>query len=71
MEVLRPGGFLVSASCSFHMPREALQDAMLRASRKLRRDLQVVEEGHQGPDHPVHPAIPETAYLKAFFGRVA
>lgn len=69
MEVLRPGGTLVSASCSFHMPREALQDAMLRASRRLRRELQVVEQGHQGPDHPVHPAIPETAYLKAFFGR--
>ena len=70
LEVLRPDGVLVSASCSFHMPREALQDAMLRAARHLRRELQVTEEGHQGPDHPVHPAIPETAYLKAFFGRV-
>jgi 23S rRNA (cytosine1962-C5)-methyltransferase len=70
MEVLRPEGVLISASCSFHMTREALQDAMLRAARHLRRDLQIVEEGHQGPDHPVHPAIPETAYLKAFFGRV-
>ncbi|HET6228810.1 MAG TPA: class I SAM-dependent rRNA methyltransferase [Longimicrobiaceae bacterium] len=70
MEVLAPGGILVSASCSFHMHREALQDAMLRAARHLRRELQITEEGHQGPDHPVHPAIPETAYLKAFFGRV-
>ena len=70
MEVLRPEGVLISASCSFHMTREALQDAMLRAARHLRRDLQIVDEGHQGPDHPVHPAIPETAYLKAFFGRV-
>jgi 23S rRNA (cytosine1962-C5)-methyltransferase len=70
MEVLRPEGTLISASCSFHMPREALQDAMLRASRHLKRDLQITEEGHQGPDHPVHPAIPETAYLKAFFGHV-
>jgi 23S rRNA (cytosine1962-C5)-methyltransferase len=43
---------------------------MLRASRRLGRDLQVLEEGHQGPDHPVHPAIPETAYLKAFVARV-
>ncbi|HEX9939682.1 MAG TPA: class I SAM-dependent rRNA methyltransferase [Longimicrobium sp.] len=70
LEVLKQDGVLVSASCSYHMPREALQDAMLRAARHRGRALQVVEQGHQGPDHPVHPAIPETAYLKAFFGRV-
>ena len=70
MEVLRQDGILVSASCSYHMPREALQDAMLRAARHAGRGLQIVEQGHQGPDHPVHPAIPETAYLKAFIGRV-
>jgi len=29
-----------------------------------------LEEGHQGPDHPIHPAIPETEYIKTFFGRV-
>ena len=71
MQLLEPDGILVSASCSYHMPREGLQDAMLRAGRRLGRDLQILEEGHQGPDHPVHPAIPETAYLKAFIGRVA
>lgn len=70
MEVLKQDGILVSASCSYHLPREALQDAMLRAARHQGRSLQIVEQGHQGPDHPVHPAIPETAYLKAFFGRV-
>jgi 23S rRNA (cytosine1962-C5)-methyltransferase len=71
MELLEPDGILVSASCSYHLPRHALQDAMLRASRKLGRELQILEEGHQGPDHPVHPAIPETGYLKCFVGRVA
>ena len=71
LEVLRQDGILVSASCSYHLPREALQDAVLRASRRLGRELQVLEEGHQGPDHPVHPAIPETAYLKSFIARVA
>lgn len=70
MEVLAPDGVLVSASCSFHMSREMLRDALLRAGRKLRREVQLLEEGHQGPDHPVHPAISETAYLKAFFARV-
>ena len=71
MELLEPDGILVSASCSYHLPREALQDAMLRASRRLGRELQILESGGQGPDHPVHPAIPETAYLKCFIGRVA
>ncbi|MBV9109243.1 MAG: class I SAM-dependent rRNA methyltransferase [Gemmatimonadetes bacterium] len=70
LEVLRQDGILVSASCSYHLPREALQDAMLRATRNRGRSLQILEQGHQGPDHPIHPAIPETAYLKAFFGRV-
>ena len=71
IELLEPDGILVSASCSYHLPREGLLGAMLRASRRHGRELQVVEEGHQGPDHPVHPAIPETAYLKCFIARVA
>lgn len=70
MELLEPEGILISASCSFHMSRDALLDAVLRASRSVRRDLQILEEGHQGADHPIHPAIRETGYLKAFFARV-
>ena len=41
-----------------------------RASRELGRDLQILEEGHQAADHPIHPAIPETSYLKAFIARL-
>jgi len=70
MLVLAKDGILVSCSCSYHLERDALLDTMLKASRHIDRFLQIVEEGHQGPDHPVHPAIPETAYLKAFFARV-
>jgi 23S rRNA (cytosine1962-C5)-methyltransferase len=70
MELLSPGGFLISASCSFHLSRDALLGVLLRASREVGRDLQVLEEGHQAADHPVHPAIPETSYLKAFIARV-
>jgi len=70
MHILAPDGMLISASCSYHLPRESLRDAMLRASRAADRDLQILEQGHQAADHPVHPAIPETEYLKAFFGRV-
>ena len=70
MDLVEQGGYLVSASCSHHLSRDDLRGVMLRASRELRRDLQLLEEGGQGPDHPVHPAIPETAYLKAFFARL-
>jgi len=70
MQVLGKDGILVSCSCSYHLERDTLRDLLLKNSRHLDRFLQIVEEGHQGPDHPVHPAIPETAYLKAFFVRV-
>jgi 23S rRNA (cytosine1962-C5)-methyltransferase len=69
--LLRPDGVLVSASCSYHMARSALRGAMLSAARAEGRDLQILEQGHQAPDHPVHPAIPETDYLKCFIARVA
>lgn len=70
MQVLAKDGLLVSCSCSYHMPRDVLVGVLLRTSRHLDRFLALVEEGHQGPDHPVHPAIPETSYLKCFFARV-
>lgn len=70
LQVLNKGGYLISASCSWHLGREQLRDTLLKASRHVDRAVQITEQGHQGPDHPVHPAIPETDYLKAFFLRV-
>jgi 23S rRNA (cytosine1962-C5)-methyltransferase len=70
MQVLAKDGLLVSCSCSYHLTRESLVSVLLKTSRHLDRFMQIVEEGHQGPDHPIHPAMPETAYLKAFFARV-
>jgi 23S rRNA (cytosine1962-C5)-methyltransferase len=70
MQVLAKDGILVSCSCSYHLERDTLRELLLKNSRHLDRFLQIVEEGHQGPDHPMHPAISETAYLKAFFVRV-
>ncbi|BAU49291.1 SAM-dependent methyltransferase [Sulfurifustis variabilis] len=70
MQVLAKDGVLVSCSCSYHMQRDALVSVLLRTGHHLDRFLEIVEEGHQGPDHPVHPAIPETSYLKCFFARV-
>jgi 23S rRNA (cytosine1962-C5)-methyltransferase len=70
MQLLSKDGILVSASCSMHLPRETLREILRGAGRHLDRHVQIVEQGHQGPDHPVHPAIPETEYLKCFIARV-
>jgi 23S rRNA (cytosine1962-C5)-methyltransferase len=69
LEVLEPGGLLVTSSCSFHMGRDAFLRTVQQAGRRANCALQLLEAGGQGPDHPVHPAISETAYLKTFFIR--
>jgi 23S rRNA (cytosine1962-C5)-methyltransferase len=63
-------GLLVSCSCSYHMGADDLVTAIQSAARHTGRFVQILEAGGQSPDHPVHPAIPETRYLKAFFCRV-
>ena len=70
MQLLERDGILVSASCSHHLAESQLQKLLLHCSRHLDRHLQLLERGHQAPDHPVHPAIAETSYLKALFCRV-
>jgi 23S rRNA (cytosine1962-C5)-methyltransferase len=68
--LLADEGLLVSCSCSYHLAAEALVSAIQSAARHAGRFVQILEAGGQSPDHPVHPAIPETRYLKAFFCRV-
>jgi 23S rRNA (cytosine1962-C5)-methyltransferase len=69
LKLLTPGGILVSCSCSMHVSMQDLIDILQRISAKNNFPLQILERGHQGPDHPLHPAIPETDYLKALFVR--
>jgi 23S rRNA (cytosine1962-C5)-methyltransferase len=70
LQVVAPEGILVSCSCSFHVSAEDLQDAIAKAARGADKHVQILEMGSQAPDHPVHPAIPETRYLKAYFCRI-
>lgn len=67
LQVLAYGGVLVSASCSFHLRNDALHDLLRASARHLDRHLVFFGRGGQAADHPVHPAIPETDYLKAYF----
>ena len=70
MQLLAPDGILVSCSCSHHLPRSELLAAIQAGARELQRRVQVLEVLQQGPDHPIHPAIPETDYLKGYLCRV-
>jgi len=67
LQLLAPGGILVSASCSYHLQRDTLHDILRATARHGDRHLSFIARGGQGLDHPIHPAIPETDYLKAFF----
>ncbi len=62
---------LVSASCSYHLERDSLQQAVASAAHQQQRRLQIIGYGTQAADHPIHPRIQETAYLKAFFCRLS
>lgn len=70
MRLLGRDGLLVSASCSMHLGKDTLLEIVRAAGRHLDRHVQIIGQGGQGPDHPIHPAIPETDYLKAVFARV-
>jgi 23S rRNA (cytosine1962-C5)-methyltransferase len=70
MQVMVDDGILVSCSCSHHVGPEELQEAIAKAARSTGKHLQILEMGGQAPDHPVHPAIPETRYLKTYFCRL-
>ena len=70
MRLLNKDGILISASCSMHLPEDDLQNILLTSARHLDRNIQLLERGSQGPDHPVHPAIAETRYIKSLTCRL-
>ncbi len=63
--LVTPGGFLFVASCSHHAPLDAFAGQVAAALQRARREARVLFTGGAGPDHPVHPNLPESAYLKA------
>jgi 23S rRNA (cytosine1962-C5)-methyltransferase len=60
-----PGGFLFLASCSHNVAADDFAEAVRRGLADAGRSYRVLRNAGAGPDHPVHPALPETAYLKA------
>lgn len=66
MELLEPGGYLITCSCSYHMGREAFREMLVAASRQAKREVRLVKVCSQAPDHPVLLSFPESEYLKCF-----
>jgi 23S rRNA (cytosine1962-C5)-methyltransferase len=64
LKMLRPGGILVTCSCSYHVSTSDLLEAVMSASVDSHRNLRLLENRGQSKDHPSVLGIPETAYLK-------
>jgi 23S rRNA (cytosine1962-C5)-methyltransferase len=70
MKMLRPGGTLVTCSCSHHVGREEFVGVVAAAAADARRRVQVLEVRGAAPDHPEVLTLPETSYLKCLICRV-
>lgn len=62
--LVEPGGVILCGSCSHHMPLERFQEEITRGLHQAGRTGRLLHTGFAGADHPVHPALPESAYLK-------
>ena len=70
LKLVRPGGFLVTCSCSLHVSRDQFQDMVNQAARDSKKRIRMVEFRTQGYDHPILPAACETQYLKCMILQV-
>ena len=68
--LVRPGGYLVLCSCSHAATLDLFRAASVRGIGRAGRTAQIVREGRAGPDHPEHPALGESGYLKAITFRI-
>ncbi len=71
LQVLKPGGILITCSCSGLVSRDEFQEMLAEVARQTGRDIQVLENRSQPADHPVRVTCPETEYLKVLICRVS
>ena len=71
LQVLEKNGILISASCSHHLSKSNLHEILRSSARHIDRHMIFFSTAGQGFDHPIHPSIPETEYLKTYFCSVA
>jgi len=71
LKMLRPGGVLVTCSCSYHVGQADFIEMLADAARDARRTLRLAEVRGQSKDHPILLNVPETAYLKCVIAIVS
>ena len=71
LKMLRPGGTLITCSCSYHVTQSNFLEMLADAALDARRTLRLIEVRGQAKDHPVLLNVPETAYLKCLMARVS
>jgi len=71
LKMLRPGGILVTCSCSYHVSQAEFLEVVADAARDSHRNLRLLEIRTQAKDHPILPDVPETAYLKCLIAHVS
>jgi 23S rRNA (cytosine1962-C5)-methyltransferase len=64
MRLIKPGGYLITCSCSYHVDADTFRGTLSRAARAARRTVALLEMRSQGRDHPVLLPLSESAYLK-------
>ena len=69
LKLLRPGGYLVTCSCSYNVSEAMFEEVLHQASIDSHTPVTIVEKRMQGRDHPVLMTVPETYYLKCFILR--
>ena len=70
VDLLEPGGILVTCSCSGHVTREDFLYMLVGVAQQTKRDIQILEQRGAAADHPVSATCLETEYLKCFICRV-
>ena len=70
-KMLRPGGLLVTCSCSFHVCETEFIEIVSSAAQDAHRSVKITEKRGQSKDHPILPGVPETHYLKCLVCMVA
>jgi 23S rRNA (cytosine1962-C5)-methyltransferase len=70
LKLLKPGGFLVTCSCSYHITEALFLQILAEAANDARKNIVVVERRTQAQDHPILLTMPETHYLKCLIVKV-
>ena len=68
--LVTPGGFLFVASCSHHVSQDIFGEEIHHGLQQAGRTARILRMAGAAPDHPLHPALPETAYLKSVLSQV-